>query len=163
MSGHAGRAALVLSFLLPLFFSACAHTLGNNAGSDAAGVAAIHAYNAQLLKALNAGDAEAMNALMAEDYVMFLPGRPAVSGIDRIRASNRSFLAQWHDEEKWIPDETVASGNWGYQRGVFELVLTPKAGGAARRTVGNYLHIYERKSNGTWRLTRAMTTTYAEK
>ena len=161
-SGLAGRAALVLKFGSLLILAGCAHLSQGSGQSDAAGVAAINAYNAQLLKALNSGDAETMNSLMADDYVMFLQGRKPVSGIDQIKASNRSFLAQWHDEEQWNPDETVVSGHWGYQRGTFVLVMTPKAGGAARRTVGSYLHIYERKADGQWRLTRAMTTTFPE-
>jgi uncharacterized protein (TIGR02246 family) len=159
MSGKAGRASLVPMMALVSILSGCTSLSAPSGDSNAAGVAAINAYNAQLLKALNGGDPETMNSLMADDYVMFLPGRPPVKGIEQIRASNRSFLAQWHDEEVWTPDETVVSGNWGYQRGTFTLVLTPKAGGAARRSAGTYLHIYERKKDGNWRLTRAMTTT----
>src|SRR6478752_1366629 len=113
-SGLAGRAALVLKFAALLILAGCAHLSPGSGQSDAAGVAAINALHAHLLKALNGGDAEAMNALMADDYVMFLQGRKPVSGIEQIKASNRSFLAQWHDEEQWNPDETVASGNWGF-------------------------------------------------
>lgn len=159
MSGKAGRATLVLTMALASLLGGCANLATPSNESSAAGVAAINAYNAQLLRALNDGDPETMNSLMADDYVMFLPGRPPVQGIEQIRASNRSFLAQWRDEEVWTPEETVVSGNWGYQRGTFTLVLTPKAGGAARRSAGTYLHIYERKKDGNWRLTRAMTTT----
>ena len=165
MSGSAGRASLVLKITLAcamaVLATACATSASSNASS--AGVEAIKAYNAQVLKALNGGDAEAMNALMADDYVMFLQGRPATQGIEAIRASNRSFLAQWHDQETWTATETVVQGDLGFQWGTFELVLTPKAGGAARRSVGNYLHIYQRKADGKWRLTRAMNTTFAEK
>ena len=165
MSGLAGRASLVLKITLAcvmaVLATACATSASSNASS--AGVEAIKAYNAQVLKALNAGDADAMNALMADDYVMFLQGRPPTQGIEAIRAANRGFLAQWHDQEAWTATETVVQGDLGFQWGTFELVLTPRAGGAARRSVGNYLHIYQRKADGKWRLTRAMNTTFAEK
>jgi uncharacterized protein (TIGR02246 family) len=149
-----GRLSLALTLLL-IALSACS-TRSQTTGAD---VDAIVRYNGQLLKALNTGDAEAMNALMADDYVIFLPGRAPVQGIEAIRASNRSFLAQWHDVETWTPDETVVAGDLGFQRGVFHLELTPKAGGPTRSVSGSYLHIYQRKPDGAWRLTRAMTTT----
>jgi ketosteroid isomerase-like protein len=158
MSGSAGRAALVLTIAISVFAASFAHA-ATSRSSDEAGVKAILEYNAQTLKALNAGDVDALNALMADDYVIFLPNRPPIQGIDGIKAANRSFLGQWNDVETWTPDETRVSGNWGFQRGTFLLLLTPKAGGATRRAAGSYLHIYERKPTGKWMLTRAMTTT----
>jgi len=152
---------MTLALVMVVLSTGCATT--PSSGTNAAGVAAINAYNAQVLKALNAGDADAMNALMADDYVMFLQGRPPTQGIEAIRAANRSFLAQWQDQETWTPTETVVRDDIGFQWGTFELVLTPKAGGAARRSAGNYLHIYQRKADGHWRLTRAMNTTFADK
>ena len=171
MSGSAGRALLVLKktiacVLVPGFvcvLAACAQTPTTSGSASAAGIAAINEYNAQTLKALNSGDVDALNALMADDYVIFLPGRPPIQGIEGIRAANKSFLGQWNDRETWTAVETVVQGDLGFQRGTFELVLTPKAGGASRRSVGTYLHVYQKKPNGKWLLTRAMTTTLPEK
>ena len=159
------RVSLALNLVLVACctLSACVGGSGQPSQTSGADVDAIVRYNAQMLKALNDGDAEALNALMAEDYVIFLPGRPPVQGIDAIRASNRSFLARFHDAETWTPDETVVAGDLGFQRGRFDLQLTPRSGGATRSVSGSYLHVYQRKPDGAWRLTRAMTTTLPEK
>ena len=115
-------------------------------------------FNRKSLKALNEGDVAALNALVADEYTMILPNRPPTSGRAAIQAGNASFLGQWHDVENWIPAETIVSGDWGFQRGTFEMTMTPKQGGGEPRHVtGNYLHVYHRQPDGRWLLARAMT------
>jgi ketosteroid isomerase-like protein len=63
---------------------------------------------------------------------------------------------QFKIDEKWEPIETVVDGNLAYQRGTFTVSATPKSGSAARTTHGNFLRIYRRQPDGSWRMTRDM-------
>lgn len=129
--------------------------------SEAADLAAIEAVNARTLEALNAGDWARLNELTDDDYVAIIRGTPT-SGRERLEAANRRFLEQWKDQEAWLPDETVIDGDLAFQRGSFTMTLTPRQGGDARSLAGTYLHIYQRKSDGSWALTRAMAETADE-
>ena len=130
--------------------------------SEAADLAAIEAVNARTLAALNAGDWARLNELTDDDYVAIIRGTPT-SGRERLEAANQRFLEQWKDEEAWLPDETIIDGDLAFQRGSFTMTLTPRQGsGEARSLAGTYMHIYQRKPDGSWALTRAMAETAAE-
>jgi uncharacterized protein (TIGR02246 family) len=118
-------------------------------------VAAIEALNERLLGALNDGDWQRLNELTDDDYVAIINGA-AIAGRERLETSNRSFLEQWENDEAWLPNETVIDGDLAFQRGAFTMTLTPRAGGEARALAGTYLHIYQRRPDGDWALTRAM-------
>ena len=129
--------------------------------SQAADLAAIAAVNARTLEALNSGDWARLNELTDDDYVAIIRGTPT-SGRERLEAANRRFLEQWQDQEAWLPEETIIDGDLAFQRGSFTMTLTPRQGGDARSLAGTYLHIYQRKPDGSWALTRAMAETAAE-
>jgi uncharacterized protein (TIGR02246 family) len=129
--------------------------------SEAADLAAIDAVNARTLEALNAGDWAKLNELTDDDYVAIIRGTPT-SGRERLEAANQRFLEQWKDQEAWLPEETIIDGDLAFQRGSFTMTLTPRQGGDARSLAGTYMHIYQRKPDGSWALTRAMAETAAE-
>jgi ketosteroid isomerase-like protein len=142
-----------------LAIAGCAHQNGSRP-TLAEDIAAINAYNAKSLAGLNAGDYEAVNALLAEDYVVMIPNRPPTVGKERIAAGNKTFMQQFRNVETWTPEETVVDGDLAFQRGVYDLTFIPVKGGDSRRIYGNYLHIYQRQKDGQWLLTRAMTTSF---
>ena len=139
--------------------AACAERDAATSGDRDADVAAIAAVNERILGALNAGDWARLNELTDPSYVAIIGGNP-IAGKERLEASNQRFLEQWEDQEKWLPDETIVDGDLAFQRGSFTMTLTPRQGGGERRDVaGTYLHIYQRKTDGSWALTRAMAVT----
>lgn len=122
-----------------------------------ADVAAIEALNERILGYMNEGDWQALNEIVAEDYVALVPGSAPIAGRAANQAANRRFLERWNDDERWIATETVVEGDLAFQRGTYEMTLTPKDGaGDGVRSAGNYLHIYQRQADGSWALTRAM-------
>jgi uncharacterized protein (TIGR02246 family) len=124
-----------------------------------ADVAAIQAVNTRLLEALNSGDWARLNELTDDDYVSIVGGAPT-AGRERLEAANRRFLEQWENAEAWLPDETIIDGDLAFQRGSFTMTLAPRQGGGeARELAGTYMHIYQRKPDGSWALTRAMAET----
>jgi ketosteroid isomerase-like protein len=124
--------------------------------SAAADIAAITAFNARYLKAINDGDIATLSSLTDEDHIMVAPNRPPVVGKAANDAANGRGFQQFNIDETWVPLETVVDGNLAYQRGTFTVVATPKAGGASRTTHGNFLRIYRRQPDGSWRMSRDM-------
>ena len=122
----------------------------------AADLAAITAFNARYLKAINDGDIATLSSLTDEDHIMVAPNRPPVVGKAANDAANGRAFQQFNIDETWTPLETVVDGNLAYQRGTFTVIASPKAGGASRSTHGNFLRIYRRQPDGSWRMSRDM-------
>jgi ketosteroid isomerase-like protein len=124
--------------------------------SAAADLANITAFNARYLKAINDGDIATLSSLTDEDHIMVAPNRPPVVGKAANDATNGRAFQQFNIDETWTPLETVVDGNLAYQRGTFTVAASPKAGGASRTTHGNFLRIYRRQPDGSWRMSRDM-------
>ncbi|HEX7082280.1 MAG TPA: DUF4440 domain-containing protein [Gammaproteobacteria bacterium] len=135
--------------------AACGGNGGSSPPSDA-DLAAIADFNARYLAAINAGDSAALSALTTEDHIMLPPNRPPIVGKAANDAANARLFEQFDIDETWRPAETEVAGDWAYQRGTFTVVATPKAGGPSRTTTGNFLRIYRRQSDGSWRMIRDM-------
>ena len=138
--------------------TALAGCAANNAKtrSLAADEAAIASFNERYLKAINDGDIATLSSLTTEDHIMLAPGRPPIVGKQANDAANGRAFQQFKIDEAWLPVETVVAGEWAYQRGTFTVAATPKTGGDAHTTRGNFLRIYRRQSDGSWRMIRDM-------
>jgi len=118
-------------------------------------LAAIQAINEKILRGLNEGDLELLNSTVAENHIMMIPNRPELAGKEAIEAANENLIASWDNVEIWTPAETVVAGDFAYQRGAYDITLTPKRLGVEPiRSVGKYIHIYERQDDGSWLMIR---------
>jgi ketosteroid isomerase-like protein len=124
--------------------------------SNPADLAALTAFNARYLAAINTGDMPTLSSLTDEDHIMLIPGRAPLVGKAANDAANARYFEQFNTDERWNPLETVIDGNLAYQRGTFTSTATPKTGGAGRTAKGSFLRIYRRQSDGSWRMTRDM-------
>ncbi|HEY6453743.1 MAG TPA: nuclear transport factor 2 family protein [Steroidobacteraceae bacterium] len=149
------------NFPLPTFTTTPAATVATPPTASvayAADLAAIAAFNVQYLKAINAGDINALSALTDEDHIALTPGRPPLVGKAANIAANGRLYQQFNIAENWTPVETVIDGNLAYQRGSFTVAATAKAGTTARPLggTGSFLRIYRRQPDGSWIMTRDM-------
>jgi len=48
------------------------------------------------------------------------------------------------------------SGDWAFDRGREHYIVTPKAGGAPIEKTGNYLYLYRRQADGSWKQSRVI-------
>ncbi len=55
-------------------------------------------------------------------------------------------------EAKFLDENFIASGNMVVHRYSYEMVLTPKEGGDILTEVGHGIKIYQRSTDGTWKL-----------
>jgi ketosteroid isomerase-like protein len=91
------------------------------------------------------------------DHIMLIPNRQPIAGKAANDAANGRAFEQFKFDEHWMPVETVVDGDLAYQRGTFSVTASPKSGsGPSRTTRGNFLRIYRRQSDGSWRMSRDM-------
>jgi ketosteroid isomerase-like protein len=131
----------------------CSTTSGRTTDT-AADLAAITAFNARYLKAINDGDIATLSDLTDDDHMLITAGRPPISGKAANDAANGRTLEQLEIDETWTPLETVIDRNLAYQRGTWTVAATPKAGGPTTHSTGKFVRIYQRQKDGSWRMTR---------
>jgi ketosteroid isomerase-like protein len=119
-------------------------------------LAAIAAFNERYLKAINDEDIATLASLTTEGHIMLAPNRAPIVGKRANDELNGAAFERFDFTESWTPEETVISGDLGYQRGTFTTVAAPRDGGASRTVNGNFLRIYRRQPNGEWRMVRDM-------
>lgn len=122
-------------------------------------LAAINDFNSQYIRAVNDGNIEALAMLTQDDMVTIQPNWKPIEGKSANDLANRQSLQLFKIRQEWTPIETVIEGDLAYQRGMYTESSTPRGGGTTRVTRGNFLHIYRRQKDGSWRMTRDMTST----
>jgi uncharacterized protein (TIGR02246 family) len=104
--------------------------------------------------ALNDGDASAWAACFDTDAVQMPPNQPPNAGTEDIKQWTRGFLAAFRAEFSIAPHEVELAGpDWAFERGSYEISLTPRAGGDPLRDSGKYLTIYRRAAGEEWLMT----------
>jgi len=124
--------------------------------SHAADEAAITEFNRRYLGAINDGDIATLSSLTTADHIMIASGRPPTVGKKANDEANGRAFEKFDIDETWTPLETVISGDLAYQRGTFTVSATPKAGGDTSHSTGNFLRIYRKQPDGSWRMVRDM-------
>jgi len=138
---------LLMTGLIAL--AACAPKATDTAADEAA----IKADPIAFMEAYNAGDADAVANLYAEDAVLMPPGVPAVTG----RAAIKEFIASDSAAVKAAglafkiaePTGVGISGDLGWSSGSYAVTA---ASGATVES-GKYLTVH-RRSDGKWKLIR---------
>jgi uncharacterized protein (TIGR02246 family) len=105
--------------------------------------------------AINSGDADAWAAAFSNDGVQMPPNAPANIGRDNIQAWSAGFLGAFRAEFSLAPEEVqLAGADWAFERGTYEISLTPKAGGEPIQDVGKYITVYRRQPDDSWAMAR---------
>src|SRR5262245_61585799 len=117
---------------------------------------AIAAATARFQAAENAGSVDQFRSYFADDLVMMGPNKAPVTGGDSVAALMREFHSAFAVQVEYNSQEIVVFGDWAFDRGTERYTLTPKAGGAPIRKSGNYLYVYQRQGDGSWRQSRVI-------
>lgn len=145
------RIRVFTAAILLIGISACAPPT-TNTETDA--LASIADFNRQYLEAINTSDIDALAALTTDDHMMIASGGTPLTGKQALVDAMAGAFDRLTFSESWAPEETVVSGDLAFQRGTFVVLATPKAGGEASETVGNFLRIYRRQGDGRWLMVR---------
>jgi ketosteroid isomerase-like protein len=87
---------------------------------------------------------------------MMGPSQPPVTGGDSVATLMREFHDAFAVQVEYNSQEIVVFGDWAFDRGTERYTLTPKAGGAPIRKSGNYLYLYQRQADGSWKQSRVI-------
>jgi uncharacterized protein (TIGR02246 family) len=109
--------------------------------------------DASWVKAMKAGDVNAVSACYASNAVLWMPGDREAKGAKAIHDLYAGLLSTYTVTDVSLSDtqyETMA--NVGIAWGHFIMTLTPKAGGAPTIMGGRFSSV-AKKIDGTWRYT----------
>ena len=139
--------AVILCVLL-LLVSACAQKV-----NDPADVQAIKKSLDDFVKAVNAGDAGAVAALMTDKTVYAVPNAPVVAGAEAIRSLWQAFFDRLKYEFSSSTEDVRVVGDLAVARGPWAMKATPKAQGvAALSDSGSGIEVLTRQKDGSWKL-----------
>jgi uncharacterized protein (TIGR02246 family) len=138
--------AVILCVLL-LMISACATKV-----NDPADVQAIKNAMDEYVKAVNAGDADGVAALMTDKTVYADLNLPVAVGKEAIRAQTAAFNSQFKFDFSVPVDDVRVIGDLAVARGSWKVKLTPKAQGVAPITDGgSWIVTFARQNDGSWK------------
>ena len=110
-------------------------------------------------RADNARDLAAKMRLYASDAVLMPPREGPVVGQQAVRVWHQAAYEREDFEGSSTVDEIQTFGEWGFARGQWSGVVTPKGGGQSSRIAGSYLCVVRRQADGTWKIAREIWTT----
>lgn len=124
-----------------------------SAPSSADAVQRIERVSAARAEAFNNSDAAGIAVHFTEDAVLMAPNRPATTGRAAVAAYYQSIFDAYEPTLSSHYEQVEVSGDLAYGRGIAEVTLTPKDGGAPITSTSKYVNILERQEDGTWKTT----------
>jgi uncharacterized protein (TIGR02246 family) len=118
-------------------------------------VEAIRAASAASTEAAGRKDLAAWFAILADDAVLMPANAPAIVGRAAVEAHLRGFPP--FKDLRVEPLEIEGRGDLAYVRGRYSIVVVPP-GGPEQRDEGKYIEIWRKQADGTWKLTRDIST-----
>ena len=117
----------------------------------AADVEAIKNLRAQYMVSQDAGDAEGCVSYWSEDGVLMPPNEPSVVGKEALLSWYQTAFDHVKLDNNISFEQIEVAGDWGFVRGNYEGILTPKPEGEPIPDNGKYLEILKRQPDGSWK------------
>ncbi|HUU34716.1 MAG TPA: SgcJ/EcaC family oxidoreductase [Vicinamibacterales bacterium] len=117
-------------------------------------IAALNAARAAFMAAYEAGDAEAIGRLYADDAISEPNNQPTLKGREAIVNSLKGMFEQVEVKPTLTPEETRTLGNVGLDRGHYSVTATPKAGAPPTSSEGRYMVVFVKEQDGSWKVLR---------
>jgi uncharacterized protein (TIGR02246 family) len=118
----------------------------------AADTRAINAVRDREIAAFSAGAVDSHLVVLTGDAVLMPPNEPAVAGTDAIRTWAQNVATQFAVSGQYTDSQIRVMGDWAIERYTGLLTVTPKAGGPAVEERLKGIHVYQRQSDGSWRI-----------
>lgn len=125
-----------------------------------ADVEAITAVFTEFDAAVAAGDIDRILASYADDVVSMPPDMPARVGIDAMRAAMQGYADQFTFDLTSQVEEVEVVGDMAFALVSWNETLTPKAEGDVMHQQGNWIVVFKRQADGSWKCWREMWSTY---
>jgi len=129
----------------------------DKAVQEEAAMKAFNEMSEQWSAAANAGDVDAIAALLTDDCIRMNPDIPILEGkeaaVGRLRAFHKENDVQDH---KLVIVEVRLAGDWAYVRGTVTSVVTPKTTGEPMTRSSKWVEIRELQPDGSWKISRTI-------
>jgi uncharacterized protein (TIGR02246 family) len=148
---------LLVPLVAGLFLAGCAPRTepvpAKPATAGSADMAKVRESSEARMKAVTAGDTEGYLAAYLDDAVWMPPDSEDIIGKAAARQRLTGVMADMQVEFKTESKEQVAMGaDWIADRGTYILSATSKKDESSRQDVGSYLTIWQRQSDGSWKI-----------
>ena len=141
------RLSIVLLVLTAAFAAACAPKV-----NDPADIQAVKATVEAFAKAMNAGDAEGLVAMMTDKTIYADNHFPVAVGKAAVQPTYKAQFGMFNTEFKAPVEEVRVAGELAVSRGTWTIKLTPKAEGLAPITdSGSWMALSSRQADGSWK------------
>jgi len=148
---------MLLAFTaLGLTYMACEKSSTPVTPSTQDDLAAINSMRERAVPVFNRGDADAFMAFFTDDAVVMAPNFPPAIGKQAVRALFQGLFGQFAVEETLSSHEILLFGDWAFERGSYTATLTPRSGGGPIQDNGKIIFIWQRQSDGSWKIARDM-------
>ncbi|HET6777811.1 MAG TPA: SgcJ/EcaC family oxidoreductase [Gemmatimonadales bacterium] len=119
---------------------------------SAADQTGIRAADSAFMAAANAGDADRIAQVYAEDGSLLAPNLPPQKGRDAIRAFWGGFLDAYTVRFEVASDTIEGRGDLAYNQGHYRFTAVPKAKGVPGiADEGKFLEILKKQGDGSWK------------
>jgi uncharacterized protein (TIGR02246 family) len=122
-------------------------------------IRAIEQIRERLEAAENAGNADDIVAMLAEDVVLMVPDQPVQEGKTTcsvfVRDVLSGLLAHFDRQIRYVSAEVKVLGDVAFDRGAFSFTVAPKDGGDTDYVTGKYLWLLTRE-NAMWKMARVI-------
>lgn len=132
-------------------------TSRTDVGSSAEAEGAIDSVMADYITAVEGGDTATIGAILAEDVEIVFPTGPMRKGrADATEAFAEMFASTTITQLRPMDTQRKFSGDMAVETGAFSITLQPRdtSGAAAITDRGYYMVVWERQSDGSWKMTR---------
>jgi uncharacterized protein (TIGR02246 family) len=119
---------------------------------SAADLAGIRSVDSAFMAAANAGDADQVAEVYAEDGSVLAPNLPPQKGRDAVRAFWGGFLDAYTVRFEITSDTIEGRGDLAYNQGHYRFTAVPKAKGVPGiADEGKFLEILKKQRDGSWK------------
>ena len=96
-------------------------------------------------------DADGITRHLADDAILMPPNEPKQVGREAINEWLRGLFQHYAMTELAMPErELTVSGDYAFERSVYEWLLVPKGEGQSIRDRANWVGVWRRAANGRW-------------
>ena len=100
-------------------------------------------------------DTDGYMALWDENGVKMVPNSPAIKGKSAIEELKRKKNNNPDDlTMEIIVEDSQVAGEFGFAHGTFSVSVKPKGDGDTKFIAGNYLTIFKKQADGSWKIYR---------
>jgi ketosteroid isomerase-like protein len=147
--------AWAAAITLVVIFAGCKQAPPPAPNTHDADVKAIRDLETAQLQGFAARDLDKICAYYADDASGFWPDAPVITGVEAIRASYKTLLADKNYSVSFSPEkdmvEVAKSGDLGYSQGAFTMTMTDRKSKKVLTERGKYVEVFRKQADGGWK------------